>query len=38
MTKYREILRLTVLGLSQRNIIQSCVFQKNHRENSASCQ
>lgn len=23
MTKYREILRLTALGLSQRNIIQS---------------
>lgn len=29
MTKYREILRLTALGLSQRNIIQSCgVSQK----------
>ena len=23
MTKYREILRLTALGLSQRNIVQS---------------
>ena len=30
MTKYREILRLTVLGLSQRNIMQSInVSQKN---------
>ncbi len=29
MTKYREILRLTSLGLSQRNIVQSCgVSQK----------
>lgn len=29
MTKYREILRLTALGLSQRNVIQSCgVSQK----------
>jgi len=29
MTKYREILRLTAMGLSQRNIIQSCgVSQK----------
>ena len=30
MTKYREILRLTALGLSQRNIMQSInVSQKN---------
>ena len=29
MTQYREILRLTALGLSQRNIIRSCgVSQK----------
>ena len=29
MTKYREILRLKDLGLSARNIAQSCVVSRN---------
>ena len=28
MTKYREILRLTALGLSQRNIVKASVFRR----------
>lgn len=39
MTKYREIIRLTGLGFSQRNIMASCgVSQKNCRQSSKTCQ
>ena len=35
MTKYREILRLTALGLSQRNIVKSIgVSQKTRSQGS----
>ena len=38
MTKYREILRLTALGLSQRNIVQSIgVFAENRSQGSKTC-
>lgn len=37
MTKYREILRLTALGLSQRNVIQSVgVSAKGRRQGSTA--
>ena len=39
MTKYREIIRLTGLGFSQRNIMASCgVAHKNCSQSSKTCQ